>query len=137
MAVHLAEPRDAGHAQHLAPPIRVHANSDYHSDGDDPAHLPPTGGGEPLADAGLGQVDQVLGVKMRLGTGFGLINETVPLSPNPRTCFWGGWGGSLAVVDLDAQVTIAYAMNRMAQGLVGDIRGAMLVLSTYSSLAGI
>jgi CubicO group peptidase (beta-lactamase class C family) len=83
------------------------------------------------------QVDQVLGVKMRLGTGFGLINETVPLSPNPRTCFWGGWGGSLAVVDLDARVTIAYAMNRMAQGLVGDIRGAMLVLSTYSSLAGL
>src|SRR4051812_26945479 len=28
--------RAGGHAQHLAPPIRVHANSDYHSDRDDP-----------------------------------------------------------------------------------------------------
>ena len=37
-------------------------------------------------------VDQVLGVKMRLGTGFGLMNDIVPLSPNPRSCFWGGWG---------------------------------------------
>src|SRR5215204_3818468 len=31
--------RAGGHAQHLAPPIRVHANSDYHSDRDDPARL--------------------------------------------------------------------------------------------------
>jgi len=80
------------------------------------------------------QVDQVLGVKMRLGTGFGLMNEIVPLSPNPRTCFWGGWGGSLAVIDLDARMSIAYAMNRMAGGLVGDLRGALLVMSTYQSL---
>src|SRR5215213_7576529 len=31
--------RAGGHAQHLAPPIRVHADSDYHSDRDDPARL--------------------------------------------------------------------------------------------------
>ena len=31
--------RAGGHAQHLAPPLRVHANSDYHSDRDDPARL--------------------------------------------------------------------------------------------------
>jgi CubicO group peptidase (beta-lactamase class C family) len=81
------------------------------------------------------QVDQVLGVKMRLGTGFGLINETVPLSPNPRTCFWGGWGGSVAVIDLDARMSVAYVMNRMAGGLVGDLRGALLVMSAYQALA--
>jgi CubicO group peptidase (beta-lactamase class C family) len=79
-------------------------------------------------------VDHVLGVRMRLGTGFGLINDVVPLSPNPRTCFWGGWGGSLAVVDLDAGMSVAYVMNRMAGGLVGDLRGAMLVLAAYASL---
>jgi CubicO group peptidase (beta-lactamase class C family) len=80
------------------------------------------------------QVDQVLNVKLRLGTGFGLMNETVPLSPNPRACFWGGWGGSVAVVDLDAHLSFAYVMNRMAGGLVGDIRGAMLALATYQSI---
>jgi CubicO group peptidase (beta-lactamase class C family) len=80
------------------------------------------------------QVDLVLGVKLRLGTGFGLMNETVPLSPNPRSCFWGGWGGSVAVVDLDARMSVAYVMNRMAGGLVGDVRGGLLVLAAYQSL---
>ena len=79
-------------------------------------------------------VDEVLGVKLRLGTGFGLMNDVVPLSPNPRSCFWGGWGGSVAVFDLDAQLSVAYVMNRMASGLVGDLRGALLVMAAYQCL---
>ncbi len=79
-------------------------------------------------------VDAVLGMKMRLGTGFGLMNETIPLSPNPRACFWGGWGGSIAVIDLDAGLSVAYVMNQMADGLVGDLRGALLVFAAYQGL---
>jgi CubicO group peptidase (beta-lactamase class C family) len=79
-------------------------------------------------------VDRVLGMKMRLGTGFGLMNEFVPLSQNPRSCFWGGWGGSICVIDVDAEMSVAYVMNRMADGLVGDLRGAMLVVTAYQSL---
>jgi CubicO group peptidase (beta-lactamase class C family) len=79
--------------------------------------------------------DLVLGAKMRLGTGFGLMNDLIPLSPNPRSCFWGGWGGSICVVDVDARVSIAYVMNRMAGELVGDTRGAMLVLAAMGALA--
>ncbi|HWJ62496.1 MAG TPA: serine hydrolase domain-containing protein [Acidimicrobiales bacterium] len=75
------------------------------------------------------QTDAVLGVPMRLGTGFGLMSDLIPLSPNPRSCFWGGWGGSICVVDVDAGVSIAYVMNKMAGGLVGDMRGAMVVLA--------
>jgi CubicO group peptidase (beta-lactamase class C family) len=78
--------------------------------------------------------DRVLGMKMRLGTGFGLMNDSVPLSPNPRSCFWGGWGGSIAVVDVDAGLSVAYVMNRMADGLVGDLRGASLVFAAFQSL---
>lgn len=81
------------------------------------------------------QTDAVLGVQMRLGTGFGLMNDLIPLSPNPRSCFWGGWGGSICVVDVDAQVSIAYVMNKMAGGLVGDMRGAMVVLAAMGALA--
>ncbi|HEY8558566.1 MAG TPA: serine hydrolase domain-containing protein, partial [Actinomycetes bacterium] len=81
------------------------------------------------------QVDLVLGVKLRLGTGFGLMNETVPLSPNPRSCFWGGWGGSVAVIDLDARLSVAYVMNRMSDSMVGDLRGGLVVMSAYQSLA--
>jgi CubicO group peptidase (beta-lactamase class C family) len=79
-------------------------------------------------------VDQVLGMKMRLGTGFGLMNDTVPLSPNPRSCFWGGWGGSLAVIDLDAEMSVAYVMNRMAGDLVGDMRGGLVAFAALQSL---
>jgi CubicO group peptidase (beta-lactamase class C family) len=79
--------------------------------------------------------DAVLGVKMRLGTGFGLMSDLIPLSPNPRSCFWGGWGGSICVVDVDARVSIAYVMNKMAGGLVGDMRGAMVVLAAMGAVA--
>ncbi len=79
-------------------------------------------------------VDAVLGMKMRLGTGFGLMNEMIPLSPNERACFWGGWGGSIAIVDVDAGMTVSYVMNKMAGRLIGDLRGAMLAIAAYQSL---
>jgi CubicO group peptidase (beta-lactamase class C family) len=53
--------------------------------------------------------------------------------PNDRTMFWGGWGGSLAIIDLENQTSIAYVM-KMADSLVGDTRGASLVAATYASL---
>jgi hypothetical protein len=39
-------------------------------------------------------VDLVLGTNMRLGTGFGLMNDTVPLSPNPREPASGAAGAA-------------------------------------------
>ncbi|MCP5042375.1 MAG: beta-lactamase family protein [bacterium] len=80
--------------------------------------------------------DLVMGVPMRFGMGFGLNNTTMPISPNPRAFFWGGWGGSLAITDLDARVSIAYVMNRMEADLLGDLRGGMVAMSVYQSLAG-
>lgn len=73
-------------------------------------------------------VDLVLGQKMRMGIGFGLMNETIPLSTSPRSCFWGGWGGSVAVIDMDRRVSVAYVMNKMAGALVGDLRGGILAI---------
>lgn len=81
-------------------------------------------------------VDRVLAVPLRFGMGFGLIDATFPLSPNERAFFWGGWGGSIAVVDLDARVSIAYVMNRMEANLMGDVRGGALVVTAYAALAG-
>jgi CubicO group peptidase (beta-lactamase class C family) len=77
----------------------------------------------------------ILGVPMRLGMGYGLISPDVPLSPNPRSCFWGGWGGSLVVVDLDARLCFAYMMNKMGGGLTGDFRAFELVMTLYDALA--
>ena len=81
-------------------------------------------------------VDQVLGVPARFGMGYGLAGEEFPLSPNPRACFWGGWGGSLVVIDLDARLSVSYVMNRMGEGTTGDDRGIGILMGAYGGLAG-
>ncbi len=80
--------------------------------------------------------DLVLGAPLRFGLGYGLMSEDVPLSPNQRAFFWGGWGGSVVVNDLDARMTVAYVMNRMGEGTVGDVRGVGLVFAAYAALEG-
>jgi CubicO group peptidase (beta-lactamase class C family) len=80
-------------------------------------------------------VDLVLGIPMRFGLGYGLRSELVPIGPNPNTCFWGGWGGSLVLVDADSRVCLAYVMNRMGTGTVGDTRAARLIAAFYQALA--
>jgi CubicO group peptidase (beta-lactamase class C family) len=100
------------------------------------------GGRHYLSEAGCRAVfeeqahgtDLVLGVPLKLGIGYGINSSELPISPNPGACFWGGWGGSVIVVDLDARMTVAYMMNKMGDGLVGDARGFGIVLAAYESL---
>ncbi|UIX28806.1 serine hydrolase domain-containing protein [Streptomyces sp. GQFP] len=77
--------------------------------------------------------DNTLGVPMRWGMGYGLHSGQLP---NPRTCFWGGWGGSLVLVDMDARLTVAYVMNRMLdpEGL-GDERAFLILAAAYEGLS--
>jgi CubicO group peptidase (beta-lactamase class C family) len=79
--------------------------------------------------------DLVIGFPTRFGLGYGLSTADMPLGPNPRTCYWGGWGGSIVVVDLDARMVVAYVMNKMQQGTVGDQRGHSMVSAAYAALA--
>ncbi|MFP6638852.1 MAG: serine hydrolase domain-containing protein, partial [Myxococcota bacterium] len=79
--------------------------------------------------------DLVFGIPMDFGMGFGLNDPAFPVSPNQRAFFWGGWGGSLAIIDLDARVSIAYVMNKMEADLMGDPRGAAVAAAVYASLA--
>jgi hypothetical protein len=72
---------------------------------------------------------------LRMGIGYGLNSELLTVSPNPRACFWGGSGGSFVVNDLDAEVTIAYVMNRHIEGSPGFQRAASVIMATYASLA--
>jgi CubicO group peptidase (beta-lactamase class C family) len=78
--------------------------------------------------------DLVLAVPIRWGLGFGLNSKEFPISPNPRTFFWGGWGGSFIAVDLDAKLSFAYVMNKMRTGLTGDDRSARLIRALYAAL---
>ncbi len=79
--------------------------------------------------------DLVLGMPIVFGMGFGLNDAAFPISPNPRAFFWGGWGGSLAIIDLDARASVAYVMNRMEANLMGDRRGGVLALAAFQSLS--
>jgi CubicO group peptidase (beta-lactamase class C family) len=78
--------------------------------------------------------DLVLMVPIRFGMGYGLAGELMP--GGPRTCFWGGYGGSVIVMDQDLRITVCYVMNKMESGLVGDLRGAGIVLSAVECALG-
>ncbi|MFE0420646.1 serine hydrolase domain-containing protein [Streptomyces tendae] len=82
-------------------------------------------------------VDLVLGVPLRWGIGYGLPQPaTVPSIPDrDRICFWGGWGGSMIVMDLDRELTISYVMNKMAEGIIGSELSNTYITAIYRSLA--
>ncbi len=77
--------------------------------------------------------DLVLNVPIRFGLGYGLTSVEFPIGPNPRTFFWGGWGGSLVIVDLDAKLGLSYVMNKMGPGTLGDQRAFGPVQATYQA----
>jgi len=80
-------------------------------------------------------VDLVLGVPLRFGIGYGLVNETVSHINRGRTdgnvCFWGGWGGSSVVIDVDRRMVFAYVMNKMVAGFLGNQTGKALAAAVY------
>jgi CubicO group peptidase (beta-lactamase class C family) len=77
-------------------------------------------------------IDLVLGLPNRFGMGYGLSSEMMPIGP--RACFWGGYGGSLVVMDQDVDLTVCYVMNRMESGIQGDFRGAHIMMAAAASL---
>ena len=79
--------------------------------------------------------DHILGVPIRHGMGFGLRSDLMPISPNEKACFWGGWGGSLSVIDVDASMSFAYVMNRMAPSLQHDMRAGRLLMATHAAIS--
>jgi CubicO group peptidase (beta-lactamase class C family) len=78
-------------------------------------------------------MDLVLGLRASYGLGFGLA-DMFPV-PNPNTIFWGGYGGSLIIIDFDARTTIAYVMNRMGNTTMGDARAMALADAFWRALA--
>jgi CubicO group peptidase (beta-lactamase class C family) len=76
--------------------------------------------------------DLVLVMPFRFGMGYGLSTGFVPIGP--RACFWGGYGGSLVVMDQDTRMTVCYVMNRMEGGLAGDLRGGTIALAAAAAM---
>jgi CubicO group peptidase (beta-lactamase class C family) len=78
--------------------------------------------------------DMIMNVPARFGMGFGLAGGLIPL-PNPNTIYWGGYGGSLIIIDMDARTTFGYAMNKMAPTTQGDSRAFGLAVAMWQGLA--
>ena len=79
--------------------------------------------------------DLFLGVPLRFGIGYGLPEPVgVPFLPEGKICFWGGWGGSVIIMDLDRRTTISYMMNKMQPGLVGSDVSAGYLTAIYKLL---
>ncbi len=76
--------------------------------------------------------DLVLNMPVRYGMGFGLSGGIVPFV-NPNSIYWGGYGGSIAIVDMDARATYAYVMNKMAGTTSGDIRGFSMIMAMWQA----
>lgn len=79
--------------------------------------------------------DLVLQLPVRFGMGYALPSEGAPHLPQGRIAYWGGWGGSSIVVDCDRNMTVAYMMNDMQDGLAGDLRSFNLVSAAYDAVA--
>ena len=78
-------------------------------------------------------VDLIFGAQAKFGMGFGLPGALVPL-PSPNSIYWGGYGGSLIVIDMDARTTFGYAMNKMAGTTTGDLRAFGLMMEMWQAL---
>ena len=80
--------------------------------------------------------DLILAGPARFGMGFGLSGGVLPL-PNPNSIYWGGYGGSLIIIDMDARTTFGYAMNKMAGATQGDMRALGLAMAMWTAMGTI
>ncbi len=83
-----------------------------------------------IFDAQYEGPDLNLLVPLTFGMGFALYPGSGPYT---RECGWGGWGGSLAIVNVDAQMSFAYVMNRMMSS-DSDMRRRHLLSAAYEAL---
>jgi CubicO group peptidase (beta-lactamase class C family) len=71
--------------------------------------------------------DRVLGMPMRWGLGYGLFGTTYG---------WGGWGGSLVMIDPENRLAVAYVTQQMREP-TEDTRGMEIVTAAYEGLQGL
>lgn len=69
---------------------------------------------------------------VRFGLGFGLTSKEMPIGPNSRVLYWGGYGGSVAVIDIDAKLSFSYVMNKM--GGTPNPRTVPIIGALYATL---
>ncbi|TGO50068.1 hypothetical protein BOTNAR_0407g00070 [Botryotinia narcissicola] len=81
-------------------------------------------------------IDLVTGQNLRFGIGFGLSGNDTELKwlPEERVCMWGGYGGSIAIMDLERSLTISYTMNKLDNVGLGSHRTKVYVGAIYNAI---
>ena len=77
-------------------------------------------------------LDLVLMTEFRFGIGYCLGSPLIPYVPE-GAFYWGGWGGSMIVMDPARRLTISYMMNRMAPGILGSDRAESYIRAVYDA----
>jgi CubicO group peptidase (beta-lactamase class C family) len=72
-------------------------------------------------------VDQVLGIPVRWALGYALFGGTFG---------WGGWGGSVVMVQPSSRMAVAYVTNQMREP-ADDTRGLEIVTAVYDGLGAL
>ncbi|KAH7090815.1 beta-lactamase [Paraphoma chrysanthemicola] len=80
--------------------------------------------------------DLVIGRIIKWGMGFALTGKGTIMEwlPEGRICTWGGWGGSIVIMDLERKLTVTYMMNRMDGTMLGGKRTKAYVQTVYAAL---
>ena len=79
--------------------------------------------------------DLVISFETDWASGWMRNRHGVLFGPNKGAYGHSGFGGSYACADPDARVGAAYVMNRMADNLMGDLRGVKLLRALHRCLA--
>ncbi|OGM45518.1 beta-lactamase [Aspergillus bombycis] len=81
-------------------------------------------------------LDSVLFLDVRFALGLALpSSNSMPAIPEDAgICFWGGWGGSMVVMDRGRRMTIAYVMNKMEYRSLGSANAEAYIREIYQCL---
>ena len=73
--------------------------------------------------------DRELGMSMRWGLGYGMFGDTYG---------WGGWGGSMVMIEPSSRMAAAFVTNQMPEpGTGAEFRALEIVMSAYDGLKGL
>jgi CubicO group peptidase (beta-lactamase class C family) len=72
-------------------------------------------------------LDRMLDRQVRWGLGYGLFGSA---------CGWGGWGGSLVMIEPGDRMAAAYVTNQMREP-AEDTRGLEVIMAAYDGLKGL
>jgi hypothetical protein len=139
--------RAAEHHQHVGQPeqrpsllLPEDRQSVLAAGGGNGVRLMSEAGRERVLETQFDGVDAVMGVPIRwglgyaLGLGYPLGSPVDGLDFGPRVAYWGGNGGSMALVDLDHRTSFGHVPSRWIRGSYELERSRLPLQAVYESL---